>query len=228
MEIVINMERKRGFTLAELMIVLAILGIIAAILTPLVFNAAPDENRLKFRKAYYTIQHATDSVMNSDTYPQGDLSKVSNPDKTFCYAFTDVLNTMYDNCEADSTIVVNSGNPFVYDPENADTSLDTLDSYCTATAVEDPIRGATSNLPKFITQDGIFWWGFDYDFNPDDATYYNGIRTDYSVVCIDVDGDGDEPAFAYGIRYDGKVLVGKKARELLKEGANSVVHTEDN
>lgn len=221
------MERKRGFTLAELMIVLAILGVIAAILTPLVFNAAPDENRLRFRKAYYTIQRATDAVLNSDTYPEGDLSKVSDPDKTFCYAFSDILNTMYDNCEADSTIVVNSGNAFEYNPENSDTSLATLDSYCTAATVSDPLKGGVDNLPKFITQDGIFWWGFDFDFNPDDATNYNGIRTDYTVVCIDVDGEGGEPAFAYGIRYDGKVLVGQKAREWLKEGASSTVHTED-
>ena len=117
------MARKRGFTLAELMIVLAILGVIAAILTPLIFNAAPDENKLRFRKAYYTIQRATDAVLNSDTYPEGDLSKVADPAKTFCYAFSDILNTMYDNCEADSTIVVNSSNAFVYDPENSATSL---------------------------------------------------------------------------------------------------------
>lgn len=226
MEIIFNMKNKRGFTLAELMIVLTILGVVAAILTPLAFNAAPDENKLRFKKAYYTLQRNTDAVMNSDIYPEGDMSKVTNPAKTFCYAFSDMLNTMYDNCEASSTITVNSGSAFTYDPSNSDTSLDTLDGYCTAKDVNDPLKGGTNNLPKFITQDGIFWWGFDYDFDTT-GTKVNNIRVDYSVVCVDVDGQGGENAFAFGIRNDGKVIVGNKAREWLKEGANSVIHTED-
>lgn len=221
------MSRKSGFTLAELMIVLTILGVVAAILTPLIFNAAPDENKLKFKKAYYTLQRTTDAVLNSDTYPEGDMSRVSNPAKTFCYAFSDMLNTMYDNCEGTNTLKVNSGNAFVYKPDQSDTSLQTLDGYCTAGQVKDPITGGTNDLPKFITQDGIFWWGFDFDFDPDDAQEHNGIRTDYAVVCVDVDGEGGESAFAYGIRYDGKVIVGSKAREWLKEGANSVIHREE-
>ena len=98
------MKKKSGFTLAELMIVLTILGIVAAVLTPIVFNAAPDENRLKFKKAYYTLQRTTDAVLNSDTYPEGDMSKASNAAKTFCYAFSDMLNTMYDNCEGKSLL----------------------------------------------------------------------------------------------------------------------------
>lgn len=221
------MRNKRGFTLAELMIVLTILGVVAAILTPLAFNAAPDENKLKFKKAYYTLQRTTDAVMNSDTYPEGDMSKAStNPGKTFCYAFSDMLNTMYDNCEGTSALNVNSGSAFNYDPTDSATSLNTLDSYCTAGNVSDPINGGSSNLPKFITQDGIFWWGFDYDFDPV-GSKVNNIRVDYSIICIDVDGEGGESAFAFGIRNDGRVIVGNKAREWLKEGSNSVIHMED-
>ncbi len=220
------MKNKRAFTLAELMIVLTILGVVAAILTPLVFNSAPDENKLRFKKAYYTLQRTTDAIMNSDTYPEGDMSKVANPAKTFCYAFSDMLNTMYDNCEGTSALNVNSGSAFIYDPSNSTTSLDTLDSYCEAGSVGDPINGTASNLPKFITQDGIFWWGFDYDFDAV-GTKVNSIRVDYSVVCVDVDGEGGESGFAFGIRNDGRVIVGNKAREWLKEGANSVIHRED-
>ena len=42
--------QKKGFTLAELMIVLAVLAVIAAVLMPTVFNSMPDENKLKFKK----------------------------------------------------------------------------------------------------------------------------------------------------------------------------------
>ncbi len=220
------MKNKRGFTLAELMIVLTILGVVAAILTPLAFNAAPDENKLRFKKAYYTLQRTTDAIMNSDTYPEGDMSKVSNPAKTFCYAFSDMLNTMYDNCEGSNAIKINSGSAFEYNPSSSTSSLDTLDGYCSATSVSDPINGGSNNLPKFITQDGIFWWGFDYDFDTV-GKKVNNIRVDYNVVCVDVDGEGGESAFAFGIRNDGRVIVGNKAREWLKEGANSVIHREN-
>ena len=37
-----------GFTLAELLVVLAVLSVVAAILLPTVFSSMPDENRLKF------------------------------------------------------------------------------------------------------------------------------------------------------------------------------------
>ena len=138
-----------------------------------------------------------------------------------------MLNTMYDNCEGTGAITVNSSSAFTYDPSNSTTSLTTMDGYCEATSVNDPIAaGATSNLPKFITQDGLYWWGFDYDFDTV-GTVTNGIRVDYSIVCVDVDGQGGESAFAFGIRNDGRVIVGNKAREWLKEGSNSVIHRED-
>ena len=225
------MKAKRGFTLAELMIVLAILGIVSAVLTPIVFNAAPDENKLKFKKAYYTLQRTVDAVINSDTYTEGNMGNVpptADPSKVMCYSFLDMLNTMYDNCEATNAIVTNNSNPYVYDSTNATTSLDTLDSYCTATSVSDPFQGGNSNLPKFITQDGIYWWGFDYDF--DSSGYLPGsstIRTDYAIVCVDVDGSGPEQAIAFGVRHDGKVMVGNKARQWLGEGSGSVIQTEN-
>ena len=48
-------NQTKGFTLAELMIVLAVLAVIAAVLMPTVFNSMPDENRPKFKKGYYTL-----------------------------------------------------------------------------------------------------------------------------------------------------------------------------
>lgn len=61
---------KKGFTLAELMIVLAVLAVIAAVLMPTVFNSMPDENRLKFKKGYYTLKRTIDAMVNSEAYHQ--------------------------------------------------------------------------------------------------------------------------------------------------------------
>ena len=41
----LNKEGKKGFTLAELLIVLAVWAVIAAVLMPTVFNSMPDENK---------------------------------------------------------------------------------------------------------------------------------------------------------------------------------------
>lgn len=215
------MKKNGGFTLAELMIVLAILGVIAAILTPVIFDAMPDENRLRFKKAYYTMQRTTDAVLNSDVYPEGDMSKAANPARTFCNVFSDMLNTIYDNCAGTNALKANNGAAYTYTSSNAAT----LDSYCKNAVVKNPLDGGSSNFPKFITQDGIFWWGFDYGFTT--ATNTDGIRTDYAIICIDVDGTGSETPFAFGVRNDGKVVVGQKAKEWLKEGVKSSVQTEN-
>ena len=44
------MKYPRGFTLAEIMIVLAIVGVLTAILLPVAINSAPNENVMKFKK----------------------------------------------------------------------------------------------------------------------------------------------------------------------------------
>ena len=214
------MNEKRGFTLAEAMIVLVLLGVIAAVTTPIIFNSKPDENKLKFKKAYYTLQRTTDAVLNSDTYPEGDLSKTTNAADAFCMAFSDMLNTTYDDCANSSAANTNGTNAFTYNPSSATSSLDTLDGYCTKTSISDPFDDS-SNLPKFITQDGIFWWGFDYDFAS--PTNSSGIRTDYTIICVDVDGSEDEQPFAFGIRNDGKVIIGNRGREWLREGSDSAI-----
>jgi len=59
-----NIMGKKGFTLAELMIVLAVLAVIAAVLMPTVFNSMPDENKLKFKKGYYTLKSIYKLIKN--------------------------------------------------------------------------------------------------------------------------------------------------------------------
>ena len=50
----------RAFTLAEIMIVFTVIGILTAILLPTLFQSAPDQEELKAKKAFNTISRAVD------------------------------------------------------------------------------------------------------------------------------------------------------------------------
>ena len=72
---------KCGFTLAEIMIVLSIIGILTAILLPIANHSRPDENVMKFKKANTTLARAISELVNSDEYYlDGDLGIRKMPD----------------------------------------------------------------------------------------------------------------------------------------------------
>jgi len=102
-----------AFTLAEVMIVLAVIGILIAILLPVAHNATPNENVMKFKKAHNTLYTAIRELVNSNEYYlDGDLSTKANGDlidgthegdySYFCNTFSDVLNAKEKNCPTDS------------------------------------------------------------------------------------------------------------------------------
>ncbi len=66
------MKNKGGFTLAEVMVTLTALGVIAAILIPAITNLAPDRNIVLFRKAYYNLEQVVSQLINDEFhYPAG-------------------------------------------------------------------------------------------------------------------------------------------------------------
>ena len=66
--------RKFGFTLAEILIVLVIIGVLTMILLPIAFQSSPDEQVMKFKKGYNTLGTVIRELVTSDKYYQnGDL-----------------------------------------------------------------------------------------------------------------------------------------------------------
>ena len=61
-------SHKFAFTLAELMIVLSVIGILSAILLPVAFQSTPDKDILKFKKANNTLATAVREMISSDKY----------------------------------------------------------------------------------------------------------------------------------------------------------------
>lgn len=69
------MKKFRGFTLTELMVALAVIGIITAIVTPAVMKIKPNKNKMMTKKAYYTTENIVNSLVNNQLfYP--DMSDV--------------------------------------------------------------------------------------------------------------------------------------------------------
>ena len=95
---------KKGFTLAEIMIALVVIGVITSILLPVAFNNVPNENVMKFKKADATLAKVlSELIASGEYYASGDLSKkadgtTSDGDEYFCKSFSDLLSTKNIEC----------------------------------------------------------------------------------------------------------------------------------
>lgn len=206
---------KKAFTLAELLVVLAVLGVIAAIVTPVVFDAMPNENMIRFKKAYYTFEKAVQTLANdTNLYPEVTVFTNSNQDY-FCNNLANLLNTASlggnnpSNCSGSTATMqtasaLNDGSPADPTPENPNPE-----------ATGGTCGDANSATPAFITSDGVWWWGLRSTFNPD--------KSYYTVVCIDVDGKGGETAIPVGLRYDGKIRLSNRASNYLRGNGNNLL-----
>ena len=66
---------KKSFTLSEIMISIAVLGVIVAACVPIILSMTPNKNAIMIRKAYYTTEQIVSDLINDENYfPDGDLS----------------------------------------------------------------------------------------------------------------------------------------------------------
>ena len=64
---------KSAFTLAELLVALAVIGILIAILMPLIMNIMPNQKVVMAKRAHYTVETAVSNLLNdSACYPDED------------------------------------------------------------------------------------------------------------------------------------------------------------
>lgn len=62
---------KKAFTLTELLVALAVIGVLIAILMPVIMNIMPNQKDLMAKRAYYTIQTVVSNLLNdSACYPE--------------------------------------------------------------------------------------------------------------------------------------------------------------
>ena len=89
---------KKAFTLSEALITLAIIGVLAAILIPVIDSARPDKDKITYKKAMYSMQGAISNAMDSAVYSVAANSAAYWMDdmvgeNAFCEALAEELNT---------------------------------------------------------------------------------------------------------------------------------------
>lgn len=87
--------KKKGFTLVELIAVVAILGILAIFLVPNIMGFIDKAQRNRLRDSSKTIIHMID-LYNAEIYPDdGILIDSANATETVDYVFSEILDRYY-------------------------------------------------------------------------------------------------------------------------------------
>ena len=166
--------KKIAFTLTELLVALAVIGILTAILMPIIFNIMPDQNALMAKRAYYTVQTIVSDMINDDnSYP--DLRNTSEDEEIG--AFSNGYG--YANCEK----WTEDGNANVKFIKLFADKLDIKGTLPTLTDENFQTTYSNDNPYKFKTKDGIEW------IIP---TGEAGIDSNNLYIIVDVNGD-DKP-----------------------------------
>ena len=72
------MRFNRGFTLAEVLVTLAIIGAISAVVLPTLMGATPNKEQIMLKKAYYLLSRNVNEMINDeDLYPERDNTNLS-------------------------------------------------------------------------------------------------------------------------------------------------------
>lgn len=67
---------KKGFTLAEMTVVVGILGFVGVVCLNVLKNVLPNQEQVMFKKAYYITERAVSELVNDDDlYPEADATE---------------------------------------------------------------------------------------------------------------------------------------------------------
>ena len=188
---------KKSFTLSEIMIAMAVLGIIVAACVPIIMSMTPNKNAIMIRKAYYTTEQIISELINDENYyPDGDLSNedevtvagtniTAGGEQKFRCLFVSKLNL--DNTTNDG--------------------INTLSNFCEKTSLD-----ANSGDDLIYTNDGMVW---NFVLCPSVNGWDDGCRIDMSTshdiehTGYDIGQDCDFNVGGWGTNACGAKLIHK-------------------
>ena len=230
-----DMKKNVGlaFTLAEVMIVLIVIGILIAVLLPFARQLTPSEEIIKFQKANQALMAGIKSLVgeNGDLGLDKNGEVITNP-KYFCNALANLMNVKSVNCSDDNLGYNTSAAAFMEDFaadkfSDGTSIMDTADCICKnhTTSGEEIILGDGT---IFYTVNPYYHFGFK---NPEDHSRVFTTKTtekQYKYMCIDIDGinKGQDP-FGYAISADGKIILGSRASIWVNKDMQGEIPNED-
>lgn len=134
------MRRFKGFTLTELMIALAVLGIIVAVVTPAIMRTRPDKNKMMIKKSYYVAEQVVSSLINDEYF---------YPDKNDLCRIKDASGNVNSECRwgfDDESSVSYEGQNIAGETKFKSLFVDKLN-----------IKLANEGGYQYLTTDGIYW-----------------------------------------------------------------------
>lgn len=184
--------KKLGFTMAEMMVCLAVLSIIATMLIPAVMKVKPAKNKIMFKKAYYLTERIVTELVNDED----------------CYA-TKIDKEGFDEIGAATSDTSISGN----------TKFCKLFAQKVNTVSDTP--NCVANQIAFITSDGVEWTMPISDFNTDAKIKVDINGTAKKPNCMynktNPTQCSDPDIFEIFVKKDGKMYVeDEKAKEYLR------------
>lgn len=224
----IEYNTRKAFTLAELMVCLLLVSVLATILLPAIIQNKPNKSKVMFRKSYYIIERVVSELINDeDLYP--------NDKENNTMGFANVAEVVYaGNHYSGTTKFCN----LFYEKLNTTTSSPNC-----STSRETPSAVPVENAEgTFITNDGVIWYlpaskifaSSNFE-STEEVENGDGTTTPASPagrieqeLSVDINGINkpncyfdentckDPDRFKVFVRFDGKVRVdGEKEREYL-------------
>lgn len=220
---------KKGFTLSETLIAMAIIGVLGMVLIPTIQKSMPNKNKVMFRKSYNTMLSVISNMINDDVNYPGTVNgndcttptavsvpagfsneattnniESSNTYNKFCYFFFDQMNVV-------------SGGPTSCPLASAGTALSgaVKGSDGVVWYIYAPAADATTFSTTYASGDSfprcanLYPTKITFDVNEtgkkDDTDCATAALTNPTISAC---GPGIKPdTFQVNVRYDGKVVI---------------------